>query len=83
MRRPISYIHVSAVSATNNKSQFVVGDGNCLYRAAPADMYGTESYHVYFRLVTACEMLVHGVVCDTSDPQHAVHQPSHHKDQGP
>ncbi|XP_013388573.1 uncharacterized protein LOC106157457 [Lingula anatina] len=33
------------------------GDGNCLYRALSAGLYGTERYHLHVRLITALEMI--------------------------
>ena len=35
----------------------VVGDGNCLYGAV--SLYGTESVHMYVRLLTSIELILH------------------------
>ena len=35
----------------------VVGDGNCLYHAVSLALYGTESLHIYVRLLTSIELI--------------------------
>ena len=35
----------------------VIGDGNCLYRAAALAMFGTQELHLYLRLCTAMELI--------------------------
>ena len=45
----------------------VVGDGNCLYRAVSLAMYGTESLHIYVRLLTSIELILHADTYNSSD----------------
>jgi len=35
---------------------YVVGDGNCLFRAVSRALYGTEQHHLLIRLLTAIEI---------------------------
>jgi len=42
----------------------VAGDGNCLFRAVSAALYGTEAYHSQLRLLAAIEVLMN---CDLYD----------------
>ena len=37
--------------------RLVYGDGNCLYRAASLGIFGTQSYHLYLRLITSMELI--------------------------
>ena len=45
----------------------VVGDGNCLYRAVSLALYGTESLHIYVRLLTSIELTLHPDTYNSSD----------------
>ena len=47
-----------------------VGDGNCMYRAISLGLYGTESYHILIRLLTALEMLENPGLYDERQPEH-------------
>jgi len=37
----------------------VIGDGNCVYRAASLAIYGTEQHLLYLRAITATESIQH------------------------
>ena len=37
----------------------VAGDGDCMYRAISLGTFDTEDYHLYLRLATAIEIIVH------------------------
>jgi hypothetical protein len=41
------------------------GDGNCCYRAVALGLLSSELMHLNVRLMTAIEMLLHRISCDT------------------
>jgi len=45
----------------------VVGDGNCLYRAVSLALYGTEAQHIYVRLLTSIELILHSDTYNCTD----------------
>ena len=55
----------------NNTPQKVIGDGNCLYRAASLGLYGSQEHHVNLRLATAMELIEYQPSYDSSSKDQA------------
>ena len=65
------------VVLTEYSPQYVVGDGNCMYRSAALGLYGSQDHHVYLRLKVAMELLDHRSSYDLQSPDHARDKPSY------
>jgi hypothetical protein len=55
-----------SVVLDNMSPRATLGDGNCAYRALSLALYGTQNYHVYARLLTACEIIENLTAYDRS-----------------
>ena len=53
----------------NNSVRRVYGDGNCLYKAVPSALLGSESHHLLLRLLTTIEIACHRHIYDITDHQ--------------
>lgn len=57
------------VTLGKHSPRSVVGDGNCLYRAASLAMYGVEDEHLKLRLLTSLEIILHRPQYDSCHPE--------------
>ena len=49
---------------------FVIGDGNCLFRALSKALYNNEKHHAHIRLLTALEIAFYPSFYDPSAPDY-------------